>query len=245
MGVLQGGAFLPGGLGAGLQLRLPPTLPTPRCAGTPPPPSGSSAGGPRSGLSQATGGESSLRASSFLLLPEACRAPPPGSCAPSLSFPPSLGRLLLLRLLPFSPALSLPARNPFRPGSRSGLAAVCPTPRPSGGPPSRASACWCARLSAAQVSTPPPLRGPPSQPVLGSPRPGPPWRRVAGPRGLLSPLPPLPRQSRGLGGWAGRTGFCPGRPFVVMPRREGAGRGAPGCWPCRDLLRLTLPLRAP
>uniref|UniRef100_A0A8B9WSK5 Tyrosine-protein kinase n=1 Tax=Bos mutus grunniens TaxID=30521 RepID=A0A8B9WSK5_BOSMU len=77
----------------------------------------------------------------FLLPPPPCRAPPPCSRAPSLLFPSPGRRLLLLLRLPFSLDLSLPARNPFRPGSRSGQAAVCPNPWPSGGPSASASVC--------------------------------------------------------------------------------------------------------
>lgn len=112
-----------------------------RCPHTPPDP-----GLGRAWVSPGSpAGNPSPRASSFLLLPAACRAPPPSSRAPSLLFPSPGRRRLLLLLLPFSLDLSLPARNPFRPGSRSGQAAVCPTRRPSRGPPFRASVCRCAR----------------------------------------------------------------------------------------------------
>lgn len=60
----------------------------------------------------------------------------------------------------------------------------------------------------------------------GGPRPSPP-APIAGPRALgRCPLPPRagPR-SRGAGR---RTGTCPARPFVVMPRGAGAGRGRRG-----------------
>lgn len=174
-------------------------------------------------------GNLSPRASSFLLLPEACRAPPPCSRAPSLLFP-SPGRRLLLLLLPFSLDLSLPARNPFRPGSRSGLAAVCPTPWLSCGLPSGASVCWCARLPAGPGELPRPPRpsaGPISQPVWGIPRPG--TSLVSDRLTTGTPVHPsnphTPRRSPDPGAVGGRTGICPARPFVVMLRGEGAGRG--------------------
>lgn len=191
-------------------------------------------------------GNPSPHASSFLLLPEACRAPPPCSRAPSLLFP-SPGRLLLLLLLPFSLDLSLPARNPFRPGSRSGQAAVCSTPWPSGGPPSRASVCRCARLPTGPGERLPPLRGPPVPAGMGEPPPGTTVasdRRAAG--SSCPPLqPPPPGPSRDPGAPGGRAGTCPARPFVVMPRGEGVGRGARGSCRRGDHPRLPLRLRAP
>lgn len=185
-------------------------------------------GGGRAWVSpESPAGTPSPSASSFLLLPEARRAPPPCSRAPSLLFP-SPGRRRRRLLLPFSPDLSLPARNPFRPGSRSGLAAVCPTPWPSSGLPSGASVCWCARLPAGPGELPPrPSAAPHSRPAWGIPRPGTTLAsdRLAAEAPVRPSNPHIPRQSPDLGALGGRTGICPARPFVVMLKGEGAGRG--------------------
>ena len=76
-----------------------------------------------------------------------------------------------------------------RPGIHSGLGAGAARP-PSARPPGRPAVRPPVRLSAgapacrpAQVSASRPSAGPQSRPAWGSPRPGPPWRRIAGPRG--------------------------------------------------------------
>ena len=160
-GVSQGGALSPGGVGAGFLCLRP--LPCP--SRTP----GSSGLGTRVWVSpRSPAGNRSPHASSFLLLPAACRAPPPCSRAPSLLFPSPGRRLLLSSSLSLSICLS-------RPGIHSGLgagaakAAVCPTPWPSGGPPSRASVCRCARLPTGPGERPPPVRGPPVPAGMGEP----------------------------------------------------------------------------
>ena len=179
-----------GGVGAGLLCPVPPP-PIPRPAGT------LGVGRPCTGLYQVTGGELSRRASSFLLLPAACRAPPPCSRAPSLLFPSPGRRRLLLLLLPFSLELSLPARNPFRPGSRSGQAAVCPKPWQSGGRSSGASVCRCVRLPAGPGERPPALRRPPVPARVREPPPGDhPGVGSPGRGGSWAPLQPPPPPGR-------------------------------------------------
>lgn len=191
-------------------------------------------------FSESPAGNPSPRASSFLLLPAACRAPPPCSRAPSL-FSPSPGRRLLL-LLPFSLDLSLPAGNPFRRGSRSGLAAVCPTPWRSGGRSCRASVCWCARLAAGPGERPSSaLRAPCPGRRGKAPARGHPGVRSPGCWGLLStpPTSTTPRaeprsrsagrahgdlasaafcyDAAGCGGWAGVAGVLPARGSPPVP----------------------------
>ena len=227
MGVPKGRDGLGAGGGAGLPCPVPPP-PIPR----PPGPQGWGAGVARAWVyPRSPAGNPSRRASSFLLLPAACRAPPPCSRAPSLLFPSLSRRLLLLLLLllplPFSLDLSLPAGNPFRPGSRSGLAAVCPNPWPSGGPSSRASACRCVRLSAGPGERPPPRRRLPVPARVREPLPGDhPGVGSPGRWGSWHPLfpPPTPGPSCDPGALGRRTGTCLVRPFVVMP--GGGGEGA-------------------
>lgn len=183
--------------------------------------------GPRTGLSRSPAGNRCPHASSFLGLPAACRPLLPARArAPSLF--PSSGRLLLLLLLAFSLDLSLPARNPFRPGSRSGLAAVCRILWPSGGPPFQASVGRCVRLLASpgEPLAPPRARSPGQH---GEPPPG--DHPGVGSPSRGGPRPPFQPPSLGLsrdpGAQRGRTGTCPARPFVVMPQGEGDGRGEP------------------
>lgn len=196
-------------------------------------------------FSESPAGNPSPRASSFLLLPAACRAPPPCSRAPSLLFP-SPGRRLLL-LLPFSLDLSLPARNPFRPGSRSGLAAVCPTPWRSGGRSSRASVRWCARLAAGPGERP---CSAPRDPCPGrrgeAPARGHPGVRSPGRWGLLStPSTSTPRaEPRSLS--AGRAhGDLPSAAFCYDAAGCGSWAGVAGVLPARGSPPVHPPLRAP
>lgn len=239
MGVPQGGALSGGGWGAGL---LRPKPPHPRraprldpwleCGGPAP---RSPPGHGRGIRPRALPPSSSSRRPAGPLLP--ARALPPISSPPRAVASSS------------SSSLSLPICL-SRPGIHSGLGAGAARPpsldpRPSGGPPSRASGYRCARPPAGPGERPPPLRGPESLPAAGSPRSGPPWRRIAGPRGPVHPSNPYPgAEPRSQS--AGRAhGDVPARPFVVMPREEGAGRGAQGSCPRGDPLRLTRPLRAP
>lgn len=161
LGSHRAGRSHPAGWGQGFCASAP--LPCP--SRTP----GSSGWGTRVWVSpRSPAGNRSPHASSFLLLPAACRAPPPCSRAPSLLFPSPGRRLLLSSSLSLSICLS-------RPGIHSGLgagaakAAVCPTPWPSGGPPSRASVCRCARLPTGPGERPPPVRGPPVPAGMGEP----------------------------------------------------------------------------
>lgn len=134
----------PGPLARGGRARVSPRSPAGNCPGALPPSS------------------SSRRLAGPLL---------PARALSSLLFP-SPGRRRLLLLLPFSLDLSLPARNPFRPGSRSGQAAVCPNPWPSGGRSSGASVCRCVRLPAGPGERPPALRRPPVPARVREPPPG-------------------------------------------------------------------------
>lgn len=137
-------------------------------------------------------GPSSLLVRSLPLLPSLPGPPPPPPPPPFLSRSVSPG------------PESIPAWEPERPGRR------LPDPL----------AVWRSALPCVCLRVRPPVRGPgehtpapPWAPCLsrrwGAPARGPPWRRIAGPRGLLSPPPtPTPGGTAVSERWAGAQGFA-------------------------------------
>lgn len=97
------------------------------------------------------------------------------------------------------------------------------------------------------MSVPAPLRETPVLVGVGKPPPGATLasdRRAAG--GSCPPLqPPPPGLSRDPLALGGRTGICPARPFVMMLRGAGAGRGSRGSCRPEVLLRFILPYEPP
>lgn len=225
VGVLQGGASSRGGVGGG--------APVSRASA----PQRSARSGP---LAPACVG-----GVAHGFLPSHRRGIRPRALPPSSSSRRLAGPLLPARALPPSSSPPLAAASSSssslslsiclsRPGIHSGLGAGAAWP-PSARPPGRPAVCPPVRLSAgapacppAQVSAPPrPSAGPLSRPAWGRPRPE---TTLASDRGAAgTPVHPsnphFPGPSRDPGALGGRTGICPARPFVMMLRWEGAGRG--------------------